>query len=209
MWHVVVALKGWGASKSRLALPETARRQIVRAMAVDTIAALTRCPEVQTISVLVRDHDLIDSPVLRGIDDVVVQPDTTPSLDVALSWFATTQVTVQMPLAVVVADLPALRAQSLSEVLLQANEHSFALVADRAGSGTTVLTALLATDLDPHFGTNSAAAHLAAGATLVVSPADVACDVDTLTDLAHARLLGLGSRTAALLANPAWDDWLV
>ncbi len=205
MWHVVVPLKGWGASKSRLALPEAARRLIVQAMASDTLAAVTGCPEVQAVSVLVRDHDLVDSPVLRGVDDVVVQPDTTPTLNAALSWFATTRVTGQMPLAVVVADLPALRVKSLSESLQKAHEHPLALVADCAGSGTTVLTARLATDLDPHFGAESAVVHQAAGASLVVSPTDVACDVDTLADLSHARLLGLGSHTAALLSKPAWS----
>ena len=192
MWHVVVPLKGWGASKSRLSLPETARRRVVQAMAKDTLAALTSCPEIETVSALVRDHELLGSPVLRGIDDVVVQPEATPTLDAALGWFATMHAQEQVPLAVVVADLPALRVASLSEVLRQAHEHLFAMVADRAGSGTTVLTALRATDLDPHFGTNSAAAHQAAGATLVTGPADVACDVDTLADLAHARLLGTG-----------------
>ncbi len=208
MWHAVVPLKGWGTSKSRLALPEGVRRQIVQAMAADTLATLKACPDIQAVSVLVRDRDLIGSPVLRDIDDVVVQPDATASLDAALGWFATTHAPEQVPLAVVVADLPALRAQSLSEVLVHAAEHPFAMVADREGSGTTVLTALLAADLAPHFGAKSAAAHQTAGATLVTSPPDLACDVDTLADLEHARTLGLGPLTAAILADPAAGAWL-
>ena len=208
MWHVVVPLKVWGAAKSRLALPEAARRQMVQAMAADTLATLTACPEVQTVSVLVRDRDLIRSPVLRDIATVVAQPDDTPSLDAALTWFATTVLTEPGPLAVVVADLPALTVTSLSKVLRQAQQHSSAMVADRSNSGTTVLTALVAAHVDPHFGPHSAAAHQTAGATLVTSPADVACDVDTLADLAHARLLGVGPQTATLLTDSAISGWL-
>jgi 2-phospho-L-lactate guanylyltransferase len=208
MWHAVVPLKGWGTSKSRLALPEGVRRQIVQAMAADTLGALKECPEVQTISVLVRDHDLADSSLLGSADDVVVQPDAAAFLDAAIAWFATAHAAHRLPLAVVVADLPALKVRSLSEVLRHAAEHPFAMVADREGSGTTVLTALLAADLAPHFGAKSAAAHQTAGATLVTSPPDLACDVDTLADLEHARTLGLGPLTAAILADPAAGAWL-
>ena len=208
MWHVVVPLKGWGASKSRLALPEAPRRQIVQSMAADTLASLRACPEIATISVLVRDRDLIGSPVLHGVGDVVVQPDDTPSLDAALDWYAATQVRDGEPVAVVVADLPALTVGSLSKVLCQAQQHPAAMVADRHYSGTTVLTALVAADLDPHFGPHSAVAHQAAGATLIAGPADVACDVDTLADLAHARWLGVGSDTATALTDSALSGWL-
>lgn len=208
MWHVVVPLKGWGAAKSRLALPEAVRRQIVQTMAADTLAILRACSDVRTITVLVRDHDLIGSPLLSEADHVVAQPDATNSLDFALRWFATTHVTTSTPLAVVVADLPALTVPSLSTTLGLAQQHRCALVADRAGSGTTVLTALLATDLDPHFGADSARAHQRAGAHALPSGPEVACDVDTLADLKHAQLVGLGSRTAALLADPAFDAWL-
>lgn len=207
MWHVVVPLKGWGSSKSRLELPEPARRQVVQAMAADTLAALGGCPDVHSISVLVRDHDLAHSSVLQAVD-VVVQPDSIASLDAALRWFAATDRARLGPLAVVVADLPALRPQSVSETLHRAERHRRAMVADRQGSGTTVLTALEALPLEPHFGASSAAAHEAAGVTVIASTPDVACDVDTLTDLAHARSLGLGPETAALLSDPAAAAWL-
>jgi 2-phospho-L-lactate guanylyltransferase len=207
MWHVVVPLKGWAGSKSRLALPEAVRRQMVQAMAADTLAALTSCPEVESLSVLVRDHQLLGGLALPGIDSIVAQPETAPSLDAALTWYATTR-TAQGPLAVVVADLPALTVASLSEVLRQAQQHRFAMVADHSGTGTTVLTTLAAADLDPRFGPCSAAAHQAAGAALLTGPADVACDVDTLADLAKARLLGVGPQTATALADSAVSAWL-
>ncbi|MCZ3387169.1 MAG: 2-phospho-L-lactate guanylyltransferase [Actinomycetia bacterium] len=208
MWQVVVPVKGWDTAKSRLELPPAARRHIVRAMTADTLAALANCSDVNTVSVLIRDRALIGSSVLRGVESVVVQPDPTASLNVALRRYLSTQVGQPTPLAVVVADLPALRAGSLFAVLRDAQQHHFAMVADREGTGTTVLTALLPSDLGPRFGDRSAVAHAKAGAALIASAPDVACDVDTVADLRYARLLGLGPQTASLLSDPAISSWL-
>ena len=75
------------------------------------------------------------------------------------------------------------------------------MVTDTEGSGTTVLTAGNAAELPPHFGEASAAAHRAAGAVYVRGTPDVRCDVDTVLDLARARVLGLGQHTLALLGE--------
>ena len=184
-------------SKSRLALPEAARRQIVQAMAADTLASLRACPEIATISVLVRDRDLISSSVLHGVGDVVVQPDATRiARRGARLVRGNPSQTIGQPLAVVVADLPALTVGSLSKVLRQAQQHPAAMVADRHDSGTTVLTALVAADLDPHFGATLRSRPSSRRSDPDCRPADVACDVDTLADLAHARWLGVGPDTA-------------
>lgn len=212
MWHVVVPLKGWHAAKSRIALSDAVRVHLVQAMVADTLAALDACDAVSRITVLTADRALVGSPVLSPADDVLVQPDAAPTLNAALRWFATTAMSVtpqngsRTRLAVVVADLPAARAASLTSVLAAAHAaagkgHPSAMVADRAGSGTTVLTDTTADALAPHFGTGSALAHQREGAVLLPGTPDLACDVDTLDDLACAETIGLGPHTSNLVAR--------
>lgn len=213
MWHVVVPLKGWDTAKSRLGLSDEARRLVVQAMAADTLAAIARCQTVERVSVLVRDQSLVDSPTLAGADDVVVQPGSAGSLDAALSWFAgswftDSQLDAATPLAVVVADLPTLRATSLAEVLRLASQHPSAMVADRHGTGSTILTVWSAALLAPRFGLDSAFAHRAAGAAPISAAPNVTCDVDTADDLSHAITLGLGRSTQALVGRPDIAAWL-
>ncbi|MGH3907155.1 MAG: 2-phospho-L-lactate guanylyltransferase, partial [Pseudonocardiaceae bacterium] len=67
---------------------------------------------------------------------------------------------------------------------------------------TTLLLAAPGTPLAPRFGAGSAAAHETGGAVPVgLSLPTLRCDVDTESDLAEARTLGLGRRTAALLRH--------
>lgn len=200
MWHVVVPLKGWHAAKSRVALSDAARERLAQAMVADTLAAVDACQSATRVTVLTADRALIGSPVLSPADDVVVQPDG--NLNAALRWFAASQ-NDSWPLAVVVADLPAAGAVSLTAVLAAAGSHASAMVADRAGSGTTILTASTADALVPHFGTGSALAHQHEGAAVLPGSPDLRCDVDTLDDLACAETIGLGPHTRALLMKLA------
>ncbi|MEV6813934.1 2-phospho-L-lactate guanylyltransferase, partial [Micromonospora sp. NPDC051296] len=72
-------------------------------------------------------------------------------------------------------------------------------VADAPGTGTVLLAAPPGVPLDPRFGPDSAAAHLASGAhPLAGDWPSLRRDVDTAGDLAAALRLGLGPRTAAL-----------
>jgi 2-phospho-L-lactate/phosphoenolpyruvate guanylyltransferase len=203
VWHVIVPLKGWHAAKSRIALSGAVRARLAQAMVADTLAALDSCDAVSLVTVLAADRTLVGSPVLAPADEVVVQPLSAPTLNAGLHWFAHSQNDSRTPLAVVVADLPAARAASLTAVLAAARSHPSAMVADRGGSGTTVLTAIPADALEPHFGTGSALAHQRDGAVALPSGTDLACDVDTLDDLACAETIGLGSHTRAFLTTLA------
>jgi len=130
-----------------------------------------------------------------------VQPHGMSSLSQALMWFSSEQADPSVPLAVVVADLPALRPQSMAQVLQLALRHRQATVDDVDERGTTVLTARDPVDLQPHFGDRSAAAHRKTGAVLLSAGLDVRSDVDTVGGLRRAQRLGLGPHTAALLAE--------
>ena len=98
-------------------------------------------------------------------------------------------------------DLPALTPHALGEVLGVAGAFARAMVVDRHGTGTTVLTARSPHDLRPAFGRDSAAAHEAGGARSIDASTEARCDVDDLEDLRHASTLGVGPRTMALLAD--------
>ncbi len=96
------------------------------------------------------------------------------------------------------ADLPALRTEDLAAALASVTGRA-SYVADAAGTGTTLYTASYA-DFDPRFGTDSAAAHSAGGATPV--PGDLPGlrqDVDDVVSLRAAVALGIGAATRAVL----------
>lgn len=107
--------------------------------------------------------------------------------------------------AVLLGDVPALRARDLDAALEVAARHPLAFVPDAEGTGTTLATAREGEALDAHFGQDSAARHAAAGfADLAAGhPGAIAPglrrDVDTAAELLEAVALGVGARTSAVL----------
>ncbi len=77
------------------------------------------------------------------------------------------------------------------------------MVADAAGTGTTLLTAAPDVPLRPAFGGGSFQRHVSAGAHAVtgVALAGLRRDVDTAADLDDACRLGVGRHTGAVLAG--------
>jgi 2-phospho-L-lactate/phosphoenolpyruvate guanylyltransferase len=197
MWHVLVPVKGGDHAKSRLALGRDARRALAAAMASDTVEAAHACPVVSRVTVLASSSGAAD---LTAPVQVLLEPLHPPRGFNALLDWATAQLPAG-PVAVVMGDLPALTPHALAEVLEGAGAVSRALVVDRHGTGTTLLASRSARDLRPAFGPGSAAAHEAGGARSVDAPARVRCDVDDVEDLRHASALGVGPRTAAVLAD--------
>ncbi|WP_307832042.1 2-phospho-L-lactate guanylyltransferase [Prauserella cavernicola] len=99
------------------------------------------------------------------------------------------------------ADLPALRSADLAAALTEAGERR-SFTADRHGTGTTLLLSGRGEPLAPRFGEGSADAHSTSGAVaLELAAPSLRSDVDTADDLEHARLLGLGPSTTALLES--------
>ena len=106
---------------------------------------------------------------------------------------------------IVQADLPAAQPSSLREIVDAAVERGESMVTDRAGTGTSLLLRPMTAHELPRFGPDSAAAHRSAG-VVELDPEhllwpDVRTDVDTATDLAVARELGLGPHTTAALRH--------
>lgn len=173
---------------------------LVRALAIDTLRAAMETPGVRRVLVVAAEPDTLEE--LRETGAEVVSENGSRGLNGALRS-GERHLRATDPAAVVgamQADLPALRPDELAAALLEAAGRR-AFTADRHGTGTTLLLSAPGLPLDPRFGPGSAQAHTASGAVPLNLPAPtLRGDVDTPGDLEHARFLGLGERTAGLLA---------
>jgi 2-phospho-L-lactate/phosphoenolpyruvate guanylyltransferase len=195
-WTVLVPVKALPAAKSRLAgfsADADAHARLVYAIRDDTLRAVRTAPGVARV---VRISDTAD------VDHELLQ--RHPGLNAALAEGAR-YARHRWPsngVAALVGDLPALTSAELGRTLAAAAEHETAFVADTAGTGTTLLTALPSARLDPRFGPGSAARHRTQATALPAGPG-LRQDVDTADDLRAALLLGVGPRTLAALAEQA------
>jgi 2-phospho-L-lactate guanylyltransferase len=192
---VLLPVKATGRGKSRLGLAPTVRRRLALAMASDTAAAAARASRVRGLVALVEDD--ADGEAIAEASGAAVHRVAARGLNESIREGLALPA-VRGPVATIPADLPSLRPDELDDALLLASRHSFAVVADRDGTGTTLLAAAHPELLIPHYGSGSFAAHLAAGAVaLPVRPTSgLRRDVDRSDDLAGVT----GALTAALLA---------
>ncbi len=199
---LIVPMKHPREGKSRLrGAVEAARHPgLVLALASDTLAAVTSAARVRRVLLVAADPAAVATLAELGVEIVA---ETGHGLNAALRQ-GEALLRADDPDGVVgalQADLPALRAGDLGEALAEAAGRR-AFVADRQGTGTTLLLSAPGAPLDPHFGTGSARTHQRSGAIKITSPvASLRSDVDTPEDLAHVRTLGVGKHTAALLGD--------
>jgi 2-phospho-L-lactate/phosphoenolpyruvate guanylyltransferase len=210
-WVVLLAVKPLSVAKSRLDRPD--RSAITLAMAADTAAAAASVETVAAVLVVSDDEQAREflAPV------AVVVPDTPGAgLNPALAH-AETEARRRWPdadLAVLAADLPALRPAALGEALSLAGAQARAIVADAGGTGTVLLTATQGAALDPRFGPGSRDRHVASGTmdlTNALPAGDASAglrrDVDTAADLEVAVGLGVGPYTADVLGRADSFTW--
>ncbi|MFF5755135.1 2-phospho-L-lactate guanylyltransferase [Streptomyces longwoodensis] len=204
-WTLVIPLKPLAQAKSRLAdtASEGLRPGLALAFAQDTVGAALASPAVRDV-VVVTD-DALAGRELAALGARIVPDAPRAGLNAALAHAAgvARAVDPRCALAAVNADLPALRPHELARVLDAAAEFPRAFLADAAGIGTTVLTAVPGQELLPAFGVDSRARHRASGARELGLPGVVSVrqDVDTGEDLRAALALGVGPRTAAAAAR--------
>lgn len=190
-WTVLVPIRALPSAKSRLALsvPADVFADLVSAIRVDTLEAARASAPVARVVVVG------DQP---GDGITLVQWST--GLNGALRDGAeyAREHWSQDGVAALVGDLPAVRPDELAAALDEAALHDAAFVADRTGTGTTLLTARPGAALDPRFGAGSAARH-GSFAVPLDAGAGLRHDVDTAEDLAAATEIGLGEHTAAVV----------
>lgn len=196
----VVPIKHLGQAKTRLALPAALRRELALAFARDTLAAVAAA--VGAVVVVSGDPDLGELlPVPRGESCRLVADPGTGLVGAvgAGQRFAFQQLRARR-VVVVPADLPALTAAALTEVLAAVPWHQSAFVPDMSGRGTSLLLTGSPDALPPQYGPGSARLHRERGATsLATAPAAARQDVDDLDDLAAAVELGVGPATRCAL----------
>ncbi|UOY03183.1 2-phospho-L-lactate guanylyltransferase [Blastococcus sp. PRF04-17] len=194
-------MKRLSSAKSRLTgLTPSLRAQLVFAMAVDTVEAAAEASRVRDITVLTDEPSLQRIAPTLGVH--VLPDEGQGDLNRALVRGAEQlDDRAGMGTAVLLADLPGLRADDLDQALAFADGHPRAFVADHRGTGTTLLTSARGDALRPCFGVDSASAHAASGAVAVpLSVATLRHDVDVSQDLGFLRELNVGRHTRALLA---------
>lgn len=199
-WTVIIPVKPTAIGKSRLATGRTDGPALARAIALDTIAAAAACDEVQRVIVVSEDGSLpllaTDIPGLRFVPEGDAR-----GLNEAIAEGAKTA--ERMRRAALLGDLPALRPEDLAVALRAAASVDHGVVPDAEGTGSTLVTAAEGVAWESAFGDGSFARHVGLGFTALGLPASstVRRDVDTTEQLDAAVALGLGPRTAAVLAR--------
>ena len=204
-WTLVIPLKPLARAKSRLSdtADDGLRPGLALAFAQDTVAAALACPAVKDVAVVT--DDTLAGRELAALGARIVPDEPRGGLNAALRHGASAVRSARPESAVATlnADLPALRPLELARVLDAATEFPRAFLPDAAAMGTTLLTAAPGRELRPSFGTDSRARHHASGAVeLTLDDVEsVRQDVDTGDDLRAALALGVGPRTAAMVAR--------
>lgn len=217
-WSLVMPVKGGPGAKSRLARAD--REALARAIALDAVAAAVACPDVVEVVVVTGDERSAREHAALGAR-VVADPGTG-LLPALLAGAAACDPSA--PCGLLLADLPSLRPDDLSTTLTvcldllgddgapgddvpgpgtrrRGPAHAVMVtVPDADGDGTVLLCGARPGDLQPHFGSGSAAAHAALAHVLTDVPAGVRRDVDTDEHLRGAVALGVGPRTAQVLS---------
>jgi 2-phospho-L-lactate guanylyltransferase len=202
-WVVVVPVKTLARAKTRLAeLPGRQRAELALAMAADAIDAVLE-GAVAGVVIVTSDSEVATTLAAEHGDRVLIvadEPDAGLNPAARLGIRAAANWKPGHGIAVLTADLPALRAGELDAVLAGLSSVEVIAVADTEGTGTTMLASRIGSLLEPSFGVDSFARHVAAGARGVDSAAGAGLrrDVDRLADLEDARVLGVGPRTTAL-----------
>lgn len=200
-WSVVLPVKPLHLAKTRLSVEPAVRVELVLAMALDTAAAALSCSRVARVVVVTDDPRARERLLALGADVVADEPDAglNPALRHGAEVAAASR--PDCGVATLSADLPALRPGELARALDAAAALPRAMLADRSGEGTTLLTALPGVTLDPAYGPRSHDRHLAGGhVPLELDDVEsVRQDVDTLADLDAAATLGAGPCTSAVL----------
>ncbi len=200
-WTVVFPIKPPYSGKSRLRVPGIDHDKLAAALAADTLDAIHAASLVRRIEVVTSDLDwglylragrrrvsIRRDPGLGNLNDAI---------RVGLRGKGTART------AVIVGDLPALRSSDVDEALISASSLNLAVVADREGDGTTMVTAGRGVAIDPAFGLRSLSKHVSRGHThlSVTAESTLRWDVDVHGDLDRIPFDALGLRTRRVLSG--------
>ncbi len=191
-------LKSSTRGKSRIDVDPALRRRLAISMALDTVEAASLAGAVRDVLVVVENPD--DGDRLTEVARVRIVKTATRGLNEAIAdGLGALRIATDGPVGVLPADLPSLTADELDLALTAADTHLRAVVADKQGTGSTLLTAAGRSNLRPHYGPGSLRQHVAAGAVPIELPvgSGLRRDVDRAVDLAGVT----GARTVKVLVS--------
>jgi 2-phospho-L-lactate/phosphoenolpyruvate guanylyltransferase len=206
-WSVVVPVKRLRLAKSRLyavGRPRPEHEELALCLALDTVAAALAAGTVRRLFVVTDDPAARAAMAAAGALVLPDEPNAGLNPALAHGAAAARRRSARDGVALLSADLPALRPAELDAALAVAAGRDAAFVADARGTGTTLLATAPGRPVTPRYGQASAAAHRAAGAVELTGDwPSLRTDVDTAADLRTAAELGLGPATSAWTATHA------
>ncbi len=190
----ILPIKSFSEAKQRLSdeLTPGPRRALAEAMFSDVLIALRRASSIAEILVVSGDHGA--QRIAGGHGAIVLEDDTIGHSKAALLGIAQAVESGAERVLLVPGDCPLLDPKQIDElVALPAGQRSALIVPDRHGTGTNALLLTPPDALEPSFGPDSCARHVAnaqaEGCTPeVVEVPSLALDVDTPDDLAALRV---------------------
>lgn len=201
-WHVIVPVKSRFRAKARLLPPpEVDKPRLALALALDTLHAVLDVLPPERLIVVTEDDEVERAMAERDVETV---PDPSRGLNPAVQAGLDEAIRrdESLPTAVLLGDLPALRPADLSAGLRACAASESALIPDRDGDGTVLLTHHDPAALAPRFGRGSAARHARRCTVLELDLPTLRHDVDDLASLEQAVDLGVGEHTRAALGEP-------
>jgi 2-phospho-L-lactate guanylyltransferase len=199
-WRIVVPVKDSAWAKSRLHPPPGIRRaDLAHAFALDTVAAVAQTVPAAHVHVVTADSATASFAAGLGAR-VVEDPGGGLNSAIGAGLQHVSATSGNGPVGVLLGDLPTVTPAALSRALQACGRHRSAFVPDAEGTGTVLLTARALADLVPAFGAGSAAAHARHSTRLDLDLPVLRSDVDDDVALGRAVALGVGPRTAAVLA---------
>ena len=203
-WTVVIPQKDLYLAKSRMALGDADRRDVVLAMFDDTLASVKAARLVSRVIVVC---DNAADAITLGRDGVITQVNVSGGgLNTSIMAGVTLarDLTPRTAIAVLPADLPGLKPGELDRALIIASRHARSFIRDASGSGTTLLSALPDQELQPSYGPSSRARHALSGAQEIGDGNDLESLRDDVDDLESLHRIiateGAGARTSRIFA---------
>lgn len=200
-WHIIVPIKSRHRAKARLLAPDGVDKpELALALALDTLDVVTAVVRADRVIVVTEDDEVRSPMAERGIT-LVTDPGRGLNEAVRAGLTEAAERGPDLPVAVLLGDIPAVRPDELTAALRACAATESALVPDQDGSGTVLLTHHDARALTPRFGRGSAARHARRCTVLELDLPGLRHDVDDLEALHRAEQLGLGSHTARALSR--------
>ena len=197
----ILPVKSFGAAKQRLGslLGSGSRQALAQAMYQDVLASLRKVEAIEQIAVVASEPTVefaADEQILLLEDDV--HDGQSPAALIGIRWAV--EAGFERVL-LVPGDTPLLAPAELEELLAGA-EEAVVIMPDRHGTGTNGLLLTPPTAIEPSFGPDSLARHVAAAEAAGVSHRverveSLTFDVDTSDDLALVVQLIESSRAVA------------